>query len=217
MKAVLFDLDGTLADTAPDLGAAANRVRSDEGLSPLPLIDFRPYASHGARGLLGKALSLTPEDSAFERKKEDFFAYYEQNVCEGTQWFQGIPDLVSTLAQEGYAWGIVTNKVKRFTEPLLAQIRPVLEPACVICGDTTPRAKPHPDALLEAARRLDIDPKLCWYVGDAQRDIQAAQAAGMRSIAVTYGYIGGEAPPETWGADYLCDSIPALWDCIRKG
>lgn len=215
IKGVLFDLDGTLADTAPDLGAAANQVRRDEGLPELPLAQFRPFASHGARGLLGVALSMQPDHPRFDECRAKFFDYYEAAVCTHTRWFEGVPELISELEARGIPWGIVTNKVSRFAEPLIAQLKPVLNAGCVICGDTTSRAKPHPDPLIEGARRLGIAPGECGYVGDALRDIQAAQAAGMHSIAAAYGYVGGETDPETWGAHYLSPSLLHLAHYLR--
>ncbi|MES2206131.1 MAG: HAD-IA family hydrolase [Pseudomonadota bacterium] len=215
-KGVLFDLDGTLADTAPDLGAAANRIRIEEGLPALELEAFRPYASHGARGLLGVALSIKPEHPQFESYRLKFLDYYEASICQSTHWFAGVPEMILDLEKRGIAWGIVTNKHTRFTAPLVAQLKPLLNAGCVISGDTTARAKPHPEPLIEGARRLGIPPAQCWYVGDALRDIQAARAAGMYSIAASYGYVGGESAPETWGANYLCDSLSGLSQYLAK-
>lgn len=199
-RAVLFDFDGTLADTAPDLGSAVNRLLVEQGLAALPLARIRPHASSGARGMLGAAFGLTPEDPRYAPLRDAFLAYYEERVCVETTLFPGIAELLDTLAIQGVAWGVVTNKAMRFTEPIVAALG--LEPGCVVCGDTTPHTKPHPAPLLHAAKRLGLAPETCCYVGDDLRDIEAARAARMRAIAVEYGYHGiGNGGPRSWNAD----------------
>ncbi len=201
-RAVLFDFDGTLADTAPDLGGAVNRLLVEQGLAALPLERIRPHASSGARGMLGAAFGLTPEDPRYAPLRDAFLAYYAERVCVETTLFPGIEELLGELALQGIAWGVVTNKATRFTEPILAALR--LEPGCVVCGDTTPHTKPHPTPLLHAAERLGLAPETCCYVGDDLRDIQAARAAKMRAIAVEYGYHGtGNDGPRSWNADVV--------------
>jgi phosphoglycolate phosphatase len=213
-RAVLFDLDGTLADTAPDLAAAVNWMRTERGLEPTPYALLRPTASAGARGMIGAAFGLAPGDAGYEELRVEWFERYQSNMAVYSTLFDGIPDLLDGLAAAGMAWGIVTNKPARFTDPLVPQIG-LAHAGCVISGDTTPHAKPHPAPLLEAARRLDIDPAHCWYVGDDQRDIEAGRAAGMITVACNWGYCGS-IDPATWGADYLLDTPQQLLQMLRE-
>lgn len=213
-RAVLFDLDGTLADTAPDLAAAVNWMRTERGLEPTPYAILRPTASAGARGMIGAAFGLAPGDAGYEELRVEWFERYQSNMAVHSTLFDGIPDLLDGLAAAGMAWGIVTNKPARFTDPLVPQIG-LAHAGCVISGDTTPHAKPHPAPLLEAARRLDLDPTHCWYVGDDQRDIEAGRAAGMVTVACNWGYCGS-IDPATWGADYLLDTPHQLLQMLRE-
>ncbi|CAM8664199.1 Gph Predicted phosphatases [Comamonadaceae bacterium] len=201
VRAVLFDLDGTLIDSAPDLGAAADKMRTDRGLPSLPDVAYRPMAGAGARGMLSVAFGLTPESPEFEAMREEFFVNYERCMTERTYVFEGVHDMLAQLETRGVLWGVVTNKSKRFTEPLAAQMPLFANASVVISGDTTPHAKPHPEPLLEAARRLALEPAQCVYVGDDERDILAARAAGMYSVAASYGYLGVKSETAEWGAD----------------
>ena len=203
-KAILFDLDGTLADTAPDLAGAMNRLRIARGLEPTPYEMLRPVASAGARGLIGAAFGLQPGDDGYDELRDTFLANYEQALVEDSKLFDGIPTLLDALASRGVRWGVVTNKAARFTEPLVPLIG-LQHASCIISGDTTPHSKPHPEPLLEAARRLQLAPSQCWYVGDDLRDVQAGRAAGMVTIAAGWGYCG-HAEPATWNADELIDA-----------
>ncbi len=202
VRAVLFDFDGTVADTAPDLAAAVNGMRSARGLAPLDAGTVRPYASMGARGLLRIGFGITPEHPDYAALRDEFLERYAQAICVETRLFPGMSPLLDELGRRRIAWGIVTNKATRFTEcivPLLG-----VHPACVVCGDSTPHLKPHPAPLLLAAQRLKLDPARCLYVGDDLRDVQAARAAGMRSAAVEYGYHGsGNEGPSAWNADIV--------------
>jgi phosphoglycolate phosphatase len=200
VRAVLFDLDGTLADTYEDLGAALNRVRADLGMPPVPLVTLRPHASHGARGLLGAGCSVFPGDERFEPLRLAFLAHYEQCLCEASRLFEGVAELLAAIEERGLAWGIVTNKQTRFTEPLVSWLELAPRARAVICGDTTPHAKPHPAPLLAGARALGLPPEACVYVGDAERDMQAGVAAGMPTLLAAYGYIAEEEPAHTWPA-----------------
>ncbi len=201
-RAILFDFDGTLADTAPDLGAALNRLRAEYGLPALPIEALRPYASSGARGLLRGGFDLLPEDSRFERMRDAFLAFYDERVCAETRLFPGMAEVLAEIEQRGIAWGIVTNKSSRFTPRIVAALGLKGRVACVVCGDTTPHIKPHPAPLLHAARELRLDPGECCYVGDDLRDVQAAHAAGMRAVAVEYGYSRNDnGGPHAWKAD----------------
>jgi phosphoglycolate phosphatase len=198
--AVLFDLDGTLADTAPDLAAALNRLRAEQGLEPLPLEEVRPFASAGARGLVHVGFDAKPGDAEYDALREAFLEFYRDRTCVETRLFAGIPELLAELARRRISWGIVTNKATRFTDRIVEALK--LAPACVVCGDTTPHIKPHPAPLLHAAGLLGLPPQGCLYLGDDLRDIQGARAAGMRAVAVDWGYhhpaSGG---PGTWQAD----------------
>jgi N-acetyl-D-muramate 6-phosphate phosphatase len=207
-KAVLFDLDGTLADTAPDLAAAVNRMRVEQGLEALPIERLRPFASAGARGLVFAGLGVKPADAEYEALREAFLEYYAERTCEQTQLFPGMPELLGELGRRGVAWGIVTNKALRFTERIVAELR--LAPACVVGGDSTPHLKPHPASLLLAAEQLRLAQAACCYLGDDLRDIQAARAAGMPVLAAGYGYLGDGAPVEAWGADAVVQDVDGI-------
>ncbi|UVW29862.1 HAD family hydrolase [Massilia sp. H6] len=203
-RAILFDLDGTLADTAPDLAAAVNWLRTERGLAPTPYAVLRPTASAGARGMIGAAFGLAPGDAGYEALRLQWFDRYQDHMAVHSSLFGGVAELLLGIEQAGMAWGIVTNKPSRFTDPLIPQIG-LSHAGCIVSGDTTAHAKPHPDPLLEGARRLGIDPAHCWYVGDDKRDIEAGQAAGMVTVACNWGYCGA-IEPSTWGADYQLDT-----------
>lgn len=203
-RAVLFDLDGTLADTAPDLAAAVNLLRTDRGLAPTPYAVLRPTASAGARGMIGAAFGLTPLDEGYEALRVQWLNYYQAAMAVHSTLFGGVHELLAGISGAGMAWGIVTNKPARFTDPLVPQIG-LAHAGCVVSGDTTGHAKPHPAPLLEGARRLGVAPEQCWYVGDDLRDIEAGRAAGMVTVACAWGYCGA-VEPQAWGADYLLDT-----------
>jgi N-acetyl-D-muramate 6-phosphate phosphatase len=214
VRAVLFDLDGTLADTAGDLGAALNRVRADHALAPLPLEVLRPHASHGARGLLVAGFGIGRESPQFEPLRDAFLAYYAAALCERTQLFFGAESVLADIERRGLRWGIVTNKAARYTLPLLERLSLSARAGAVICGDTTPQAKPHPAPLFAAAAALGIDPAQCVYVGDAERDIVAGRAAGMKTLIASYGYLGDDDDPTQWAADGFISSLPALLEWL---
>jgi phosphoglycolate phosphatase len=211
-RAVLFDLDGTLADTAPDLAAALNRIQRERGLPLTPYEQLRPVASAGARGLIGAAFGLKPEDGEYERLRVEFLDNYAAAIAVETRLFDQVPNLLSHLAQCGLAWGIVTNKAARFTDLLVPQIG-LGDAGCVISGDTTPHPKPHPAPLLEAARRLNLAPEECWYVGDDLRDIRAGDAAGMVTIAAGWGYCGN-SEPVSWNAHAIASSPQQVLELV---
>jgi N-acetyl-D-muramate 6-phosphate phosphatase len=206
LKAVLFDLDGTLIDSAQDLGAAAEKVRASRGLPPLGLDTYRSMAGAGARGMLGVALGVGPDASDYELLKNEFLLNYEAALAVHTRAFAGVSELLDGLGSRGLAWGIVTNKAERFTLPLVRMLPVLSQAAAVVSGDTTPFPKPHPAPLLEAATRLQLLPEQCLYVGDDERDIVAGRAAGMRTVAAQYGYLGDAADTASWGADYFIDA-----------
>lgn len=216
VRAVLFDLDGTLIDSAPDLGAAADRMRVERGLPSLPLERYRPMAGAGARGMLGIAFGMTPDAPDYEAMREEFFVNYENAMTERTVIFEGVPALIANLLELGLAWGVVTNKSMRFTGPLTKQIPFFVSAGAIVGGDTTPHAKPHPEPLLEAARRLKVRPDQCIYVGDDERDIVAGRAAGMGTVAATYGYLGSNADVYVWKADAHIASPLELLPLLKK-
>ena len=209
---VLFDLDGTLADTAPDLAAALNKMRIDRALAPLPLEPLRRMASSGARGLVGIGFGLKPGDSDYDLHRLEFLANYERAINVHTRLFDGVAELLAALEAMPRKWGVVTNKARRFTDPLAQLIGFTQRASCVISGDTTAHAKPHPAPLLHAAKVCGVDPRHCVYVGDDLRDIQAGRAAGMRTLAVTWGYLGDGDGPSHWGADAVIDAPRAVLD-----
>ncbi len=201
-RAMLFDLDGTLADTAPDLAAAANAMRVDRGLEALPLAVLRPMASHGARGLLQVAFDRSPEDDDYEALRVEFLDRYESSIDTYSRLFDGMDEVLLALESRGIAWGIVTNKAMRFTAPLTTLLGLAERAGVVVGGDTTAFAKPHPAPLLHAAEALDIPASECIYVGDDLRDIVAGKAAGMRTVAAAWGYCG-RTEPACWDADVV--------------
>jgi len=209
VKAVLFDLDGTLIDSAPDLGAAADKMRTDRGLPSLPLDKYRPMAGAGARGMLGIAFGMSPEHPDFAEMREEFFRNYESCMTQRTYVFEGVAQLISSLVEREVPWGVVTNKAMRFTGPLTKGMALFSTARAVVAGDTTPHSKPHPAPLLEAARQLNVGPAGCVYVGDDLRDMLAGKAAGMGTVAATYGYLGS-VDVKDWGADRHIDTPLAL-------
>jgi phosphoglycolate phosphatase len=211
-RAILFDLDGTLADTAPDLAQALNKIRIDRDMEPAPYANLRPYVSAGARGLIGAGFGLQPGADEYEALRVAFLDNYAAAIADHTRLFDGVPELLRHLDQAGIAWGIVTNKAMRFTDPLVPQIG-LGHAGCIVSGDTTPHPKPHPAPLLEAAQRLGVAPQACWYVGDDLRDVQAGHAAGMITIAAAWGYCGSDGPTQ-WNADAIAAQPMDLLELI---
>lgn len=204
LKAILFDLDGTFADTAPDLARAVNAMRAKRGLPPVAAAATRPVTSMGARGMLSVGFSMTPDHPDYAAMRTEFLALYEAELCVETCVFPGMLELLDAIDARGLRWGIVTNKAERYAQPLMERLALSGRCGCLVGGDTTPHLKPHPAPLLAAAERLEIDPACAIYVGDDRRDIEAGRAAGMRTVAVRYGYLNGGVP-ETWGADIVVD------------
>jgi len=200
VAAVLFDLDGTLADSAGDLAGAINRIRGDRGLAPVPVDRLRPHASSGARGLIGAGMGIAPGDPSYIELRDTFLAYYAEGLAETTRLFDGVPALLATLEARALPWGVVTNKAERFTTPVVAALGIAGRAAVVVCGDTTPHPKPHPAPLLHAAAALGIAAEQCVYVGDDLRDVQAGNAAGMPTLVAEYGYLGVTGDSSSWPA-----------------
>ncbi|MBU9344728.1 phosphoglycolate phosphatase [Burkholderia multivorans] len=214
-EAVLFDLDGTLADTAPDLAAAVNKMQRVRGLPETPLDALRRLASAGARGLLGGAFGITPDTPGYDAMRDEFLANYAADICVQTTLFPGIAEVLDELEARGVRWGIVTNKAMRLTAPLVELLGLASRAACVVGGDTTPHSKPHPAPLLHAAGLLALAPDRIVYVGDDLRDIQAGYAAGMATVAAAYGYCGDGAAPGDWRAQHLVGTTGELRDLLR--
>lgn len=209
---VLFDLDGTLLNTAPDLAYALNQVLAAQQQPVLPYETIRPYASHGAKGLLQLGFQINEQDPRYEALKEQLLAVYYDNIANLTTLFHGVEEMLKELVERQLNWGIVTNKVSRLTEALLANISLPYPPGCVVSGDTVTRAKPYPDSLLHACKLLNCEPQHCLYVGDAERDIQAGNSAGMKTILAHYGYIAPADNTRQWQA---AGAIHAPLDLVK--
>ncbi len=216
-RAVLFDLDGTLVDTAGDLGHVLNLMRACRGLPALPDAAMRPQASHGTRGLLKVGFDVEPDHPVFEPLRHEFLDLYAQHLTRRSRPFPGMVEVLDTLETRGIAWGVVTNKPARFTEPLLAHLGLMARAACVVSGDTCAQPKPHPAGLLHACRVVGSKPADCLYVGDAERDAQAARAAGMPTLIALYGYIGDADRPHEWGGQGTIDRPEGLLDYLGLG
>jgi phosphoglycolate phosphatase len=200
-RAVLFDLDGTFADTAPDLGFALNTQLRLRGRDPLPIEKIRRIASSGARGLLGLGFGLRPGDADYDAMNAELLNLYEANLCRETRLFPGIQELLDIIRSKQMHWGIVTNKATRFTLPLMRLLGFGDDVGCIICGDSAAHRKPHPAPLLMASAALAVDPAACIYLGDDERDMIAGRSAGMRVAVAEYGYLGVGTPCEEWEAD----------------
>ena len=201
IESVLFDLDGTFADTAPDLGAALNHVLELHNRPPLPLSISRLQASHGSAGLLKLGFNIEANAPEFILLRDQLLAHYSAHICTHTKLFPGMEELINTLENRGLPWGIVTNKPHRFTLPLMQTLGYAERPACLISGDTCAHAKPHPEPLLHAAKIIGVAPDKCLYLGDDKRDIDAGRAAGMKSLIALFGYIDPKVDLSTWQAD----------------
>ena len=214
VKAVFFDLDGTFADTAPDLGFALNQMRAGRGLPPLPLAATRPVTSLGARGLLHAGFGMAPEHPDYRAMREEFLAIYERNIDRESRLFPGTTELLATMEARGLRWGIVTNKAERLARLLLGRLAMAPRACCIIGGDSTGHLKPRPEPLLAACHAAGEQPQACVYVGDDRRDVQAGHAAGMRVAVARWGYLNG-GDPETWQADWIIDTPQDLLEYLR--
>lgn len=216
MRLVLFDLDGTLLDTAPDLGAALNAQRAEHNLAPLAFEDIRPQVSHGSPALLKLGFGVRPDDSRYAGMRTRLLEIYRARLSRETRFFPGIEPLLVQLEHRGLRWGVVTNKPIALTEPLLDAFRLRTRAVCVVGGDSTARRKPYPDGLLQACTLAHIAPAAAVYVGDARQDIVAAHSAGMRAALVLYGYLSAEDQPATWNADLVLQQPGELLDWLES-
>lgn len=201
LAAVLFDLDGTLVDSAPDLAGTLNDMRAQRGLPPWPVLALREHCGSGARGMLGEGLQVLPADPAYQALRAEFLQLYAQRLLKLTTVFDGVWPMLNTLQARALPWGIVTNKSTALAHPLTEALALRTRCAALVGGDSTPHTKPHPAPLLEAARLLGCAPQHCVYVGDDPRDITAGRAAGMRTLVAAWGYTGAAPAVHTWGAD----------------
>ena len=219
LRAVLFDLDGTLADTAPDMARTVNAMRAARSLPPVPLEAVRPFVSQGARGMIGAAFGVKPDHGEFAAMREEFLAIYAENLCVDTRLFPEMDELLDLLDDRGLAWGVVTNKFERLARSVIDGLGIGARSAVLVGGDTCERAKPFPDPLLHAASILSLAPSTVLYVGDDERDVQAARAAGMPVLAAGYGYLGDGPAPSRWGADAVVDSPAGIarWAGLSGG
>jgi len=214
MKAILFDLDGTLVDTAQDLGFALNLQLQQYGKPTLADHAIRPFASHGSKGLLNLGFGITPDHIDFIRMRDEYLEIYESVLTRSPQLFNGMQSALENIVAKGFKWGIVTNKPSRFTVPLIKSLGLTHRAACVISGDDAPQPKPSPDTLLLACERAQVRPEDCLYIGDAERDIQAGKAAGMKTVIAMYGYIDVSDQPLSWGADAFIHSPSEIANLI---
>ena len=213
---MLFDLDGTLADTAPDMAQALNLLLKEKDYQPLPFDTIRPWVSHGGLALVRLGFGEERGDVELENLRQRFLEIYAENLCRETHLFPGIPQLLAMLSKNGFNWGVVTNKPGYLTEPLVAQLTIQPPPACIVSGDTTTNRKPHPEPMLLACKQAGSDPHECLYVGDAERDIHAGKQAGMKTLVALFGYITDSEDPETWGADGMIRAPMEVFDWLKQ-
>ena len=216
LRTVLFDLDGTLADTAPDMAQALNLLLKEKDYQPLPFDTIRPWVSHGGLELVRLGFGEERGDVELENLRQRFLEIYAENLCRETHLFPGIPQLLAMLSKNGFNWGVVTNKPGYLTEPLVAQLTIQPPPACIVSGDATTNRKPHPEPMLLACKQAGSDPHECLYVGDAERDIHAGKQAGMKTLVALFGYITDSEDPETWGADGMIRAPMEVFDWLKQ-
>lgn len=211
IRGVLFDLDGTLLDTAPDLHEALNRVCIENDLPILSLSDLRAIVNLGSKALIRHVFKMDENDSKVMKLRESFLAYYEQNILNKTTFFPQMEQVLNYLDHSLIPWGIVTNKLTKHTAHLLKALNITHRPLCVICGDTLPTSKPHPAPILHACDLLQQSPEHCLYIGDAQTDVIASKAAGVKTLVALYGYIHSKDDPLSWKADgYIKEPIEII-------
>lgn len=213
--AVLFDLDGTLADTAPDLAYALNQTLNHYGHDPLPYERIRPVVSHGGIALIRLGFGMAPDQPGFEERRRFLLDVYLANLCRETRLFDGMPEVLAYLEQQTIAWGVVTNKPAWLTDPLMVQMGMQSRTPAIVSGDTCANRKPHPEPIFHACRLLGVDSADSWYVGDAGRDMQAGRTAGCTTIGATFGYIHPDDPVDAWDSDAHIDQPRGLIDLLE--
>lgn len=213
---VLFDLDGTLADTAPDLADALNKTLIEEQLPPLPFEAIRPVVSHGGKAMIKLAFNLNPEDPGYERLRQRFLDIYLANIALKTRLFEGMEAFLNEIEARGMRWGVVTNKPSWLTDPLMEAMNLHRRASTIISGDTAAHSKPHPAPMFLACKQSGSEPAQCVYIGDAERDIEAGKAAGMKTLVAMFGYIQDHDIPEQWGADALIEHPSQAWAFIDQ-
>lgn len=211
----LFDLDGTLVDTAPDLAATLNVLRAERGREPLPFDVIRPHVSHGARAMVQIGFGIDEQDASFAALRQRFLDLYRERLMQDSRLFDGMDEVLATLENRGVKWGVVTNKPAWLTEPLLKDLGLAPRAACVISGDSTRNRKPHPEPLLHASALVGVAPEQCLYIGDARRDIEAGRAAGMKTLVALFGYLGQDDRPHEWDADGMIDTPLDILDWLN--
>jgi 2-phosphoglycolate phosphatase len=216
IQAVLFDLDGTLADTAPDLAHALNAVLEEQGRDPLPYEHIRSHVSQGGAALVRLGFGADLGRGRFEALRARFLEHYQSRLCVGTRLFPGMAQVLESIERQGLAWGVVTNKPTWLTDPLITALDLTRRAGCIVCGDTTEQKKPHPRPLLHACQCLGLAPARCLYVGDDPRDVQAGKAAGMSTLVARYGYIHAGTDPAQWDADGCIDTALDLLAWLRR-
>ena len=215
MKAVLFDLDGTLIDSAPQLVGVLNQLRQQYDLPPIPFLVGRPYASHGAAGLLKAGFNMEKNDPLFDARVQEFLDIYKEVFNLNMQCMEGIEELINTLNLRKISWGIMTNKAKKFAQPIVSSHPLLKSAACLIAGDDVSMPKPSPEGLIKASQMLLIEPSEIIYLGDDRRDVMAANDAGMVSMAARYGYLEVGDDAKSWGAQYIIDKPSELLDYLN--
>lgn len=213
---VLFDLDGTLADTAPDLANALNAIRQKHGLEKLPLEIISPTVSLGGNAMIKLAFDLAEGDSGFDEIRDQFLNYYLEHIAEETRLYDGMEELLHSLENNNKTWGIVTNKSEWLTIPLLEELALEKRTACVVCGDTLEHRKPHPAPIIHACELIKADPATTLYIGDAQRDIEAGRRAGTKTLVALYGYIEKDEDPESWNADAMISNVHEISEILSE-
>lgn len=216
IRTVLFDLDGTLLDTAPDLAYALNETLREFGEEPLPYATIRPVVSHGGIALIKLGFGLGPEDEGYVPRRQRLLEIYRTNIARATRPFAGMDEVLETLERQGLNWGVVTNKPAWLTEPLLKALGLYDRAATIVSGDTLAERKPHPAPMLHACEFVGSHPQECLYVGDAKRDIEAGRNAGMHTMIALFGYIGDEDDPRQWGADTLVETPDGILDWLAR-
>jgi len=215
INTVLFDLDGTLADTAPDLAYALNLQRTQRGLPEMPLEEIRPAASHGSIALLKVGFQIEPEDEGFDELRKEYLELYEANLNTHTTLFPGMDAILDEIESRHLNWGVVTNKPGWLTEPLLEALNVKHRAVCVISGDSLPERKPHPAPLLHACKLAGSEAEQCIYIGDAERDIVAGHRAGMTTLIAMFGYLSEADDPDSWPADGRIHSPAEILEWIK--